>query len=656
MTSRVPGRTRRSRLQSRRPRPPPLRYQQLLDQHRREFLLPKAADQSALESVAAINVVDGLGLLKLRDEQAIPFGKKGLPAPGSTDQIELSVELDALAATVDAVSDALMAETVYQAVRGNPLRAASTVEAVAGGETPPPELEVARTPRTGIALTHRLVTLFSGDPQLPHEWALTPVPKRAAAGPHLNAWAAQLLGNPARVRCLVQRLQSETGEVLAVQEVRLNELGLAPLDFVYAVEGGQGGQQAEIEQRIFYLIMRKLGGFPPGSLLRIDPGRKPEWKNSELGYGEFSELLRSVRKLLLGVRGIDAGDLNPAQRSEDFGVNLMELEQRADDAEQALRQARGDLDALLGQPDTADLEKLRDAILRSASFGVAGAVPLSAGGDSPADHQALLAQANSIRNELAGHATDLDKLAQGFVPLQTPNETRRDHAVARLRAVFGKAFVVLPRFAAAEPDELAKALADSDKVQDGDPFASITWFQRMARVRDGVARLNQALTYSQALGSGERLTLSVAQLPYSENDRWAGLPLKDGKSLPGGKLSLVVQATKPVDMHKPLAGLLVDEWVEVVPNPTETTGIAFQYDQPNAAPPQTILIAVPPDLDSPWTVWSLQQVLLETLDLARIRAVDPDVLGEVGHFLPATYFAYNTAGDDSVSTDFTTVK
>ena len=441
-----------------------------------------------------------------------------------------------------------------------------------------------------------------------------------------------------------------------MQEVHLNELGMTPLDFVYAVESGQAIQTAEIEQRIFYRIMRKPGGFPPGSLLRIDPGRRSEWKSSELGYGEFSELLRSVRKLLSGVRGIDAGDLNPPQRSEDFGVNLQELEPRADHAEQALRQARAGLDALLAQPDTADLEKLRDAILHSASFGVAGAVPLSAGGDSPADRQALLAQATSIRNELAGRATDLDKLAQGFVPQKTPNETRRDHAVARLRTVFGKAFVVLPRFAAATPDELAKALADSNKVQDGDPLASITWFQRMGRVRDGVARLNQALTYSQAVGSTEKLKLAVAQLPYSENDRWVGLPLKDGQSLPGGKLSLVIQTSRPLDMHKPLAGLLVDEWVEVVPNPTETTGIAFQYDQPNAAPPQTILIAAPPDVTQPWTAWSLQQVLLETLDLARIRAVDPDALGEVGHFLPATYFAYNTAGEDTVSTDFTTVK
>jgi hypothetical protein len=81
----------------------------------------------------------------------------------------------------------------------------------------------------------------------------------------------------------------------------------------------------------------------------------------------------------------------------------------------------------------------------------------------------------------------------------------------------------------------------------------------------------------------------------------------------------------------------------------------LQYNQPNAAPPQTILLAVPPEIGAPWTVWSLQQVLLETLDLARMRAVDSDTLNEVGHYLPALYLACNTAGD-TVSTDFTTVK
>jgi hypothetical protein len=626
----------------------------------------------AVETIAANNVVDGLklnqrwqGLINnstpmIRDNplyflmtgQRVPPRPTGLPNEGQL----LEAELNALADAVDAVSDAMMAESVYQIVRGNPLRAANTVESISGGETPPPELEVVRTPRTGIALTHRLVTLFSGEPVLSPEWVSTGSPFRANAEPHVNAWVAKLLGNPNNVHCVVERLDPTTEAVVETKDFPLRKLApLAPLDFIYAVEGGQDGQQAEIEQRILYAIMLSPNGFPPGSLLRINPSRKPEWKASELSYGEFSELLRTVRRLVTGARGIDANDLNLPERSTAFSVDAVELEKRASDADQILRRTLGYFKPQLANPDTADLKVLRELILRAAGFGVAGAVPLSAAGDSPTDRQTLLTQAGSIQKELVQRVDQLTTLAKGFNVATATAEDKCNYALARLRIVFGKAFVVLPRFMAQNAEELEKALADSSKLQDDDPLAAVTWLQRMARVRGGMARFNAALNYSETLNTGEKLKLTIAQLPYGENDRWVGLPLKTGQPLSGGKLSIAVQSSATVDVHRPLAGLLIDEWVEVVPNATETTGIALQYNQPNTAPPQTVLVAVPPEVRSPWTIWSLQQVLLETLDLARVRAVDPDALGEVGHYLPALYFAYNTAVD-AVSTDFTTLK
>jgi hypothetical protein len=374
-----------------------------------------------------------------------------------------------------------------------------------------------------------------------------------------------------------------------------------------------------------------------------------------MGYGEFNELVKAARKVITGARAIDAGDLDLPERSTEFSVDIAELESRVASIEVWLRRTPNDFKTVLAAAETANLDSLRDLILRSAAFGVPGAVPLSAAGVSSEDRQILFTQAASIQKELAQRVEQLTTLISGFNPVTATTEQKRDHALARLRIVFGKAFVVLPRFTAANAAELEKALADSTKVQGGDPFASTTWFQRMARVRDAVGRLNASLNYSEAVNTGEKLTLSVAQLPYGDTDRWVGLPLQPGQKLPGGKLSLVVQAATPIDVRKPLAGLLIDEWVETVPSATETTGIALQYDRPNATPPQNILIAVPPVVEVPWTVWSLQQVLLETLDLARIRAVDPDALDDVGHYLPAMYFAINTEGD-TVSTDFTKIR
>jgi hypothetical protein len=44
-------------------------------------------------------------------------------------------------------------------------------------------------------------------------------------------------------------------------------------------------------------------------------------------------------------------------------------------------------------------------------------------------------------------------------------------------------------------------------------------------------------------------------------------------------------------------------------------------------------------------------VLFETLEWTKLRAVDAEGLGELGHYLPALHFGFNVAGD-AVSTDF----
>jgi hypothetical protein len=48
----------------------------------------------------------------------------------------------------------------------------------------------------------------------------------------------------------------------------------------------------------------------------------------------------------------------------------------------------------------------------------------------------------------------------------------------------------------------------------------------------------------------------------------------------------------------------------------------------------------------------LHRVLTETLDMAKLRAVDSEALGELAQYLPALFLAFN-ANDEVVSTDFT---
>jgi hypothetical protein len=184
-------------------------------------------------------------------------------------------------------------------------------------------------------------------------------------------------------------------------------------------------------------------------------------------------------------------------------------------------------------------------------------------------------------------------------------------------------------------------------------------------VRDGAARLETALMYAEATAAGQPLRLLVAQLPRRAGDRWVGLPATPQQPIGSGRVSIVVQSATgaPPDIGTPLAGLVIDEWTEVVPDRTQVTGLSFHVDQPDARAPQAVLLAVPPTEAHTWSLSALEATVLDTLDLARLRLVDGEALGAatsvpppipapppLGQYLPAIYLATAPAAD-TVTTD-----
>jgi hypothetical protein len=71
------------------------------------------------------------------------------------------------------------------------------------------------------------------------------------------------------------------------------------------------------------------------------------------------------------------------------------------------------------------------------------------------------------------------------------------------------------------------------------------------------------------------------------------------------------------------AGLVIDDWTETAPADQETTGVAFNFNRPNAVAPQALLVAVAPVLRGHWTWDDLVGSVHEALDLAKLRAVEP---------------------------------
>jgi hypothetical protein len=606
----------------------------------------------AVESVPAAHVLDGLKLYRrwkasptfLVDELHV------VPPAKPTEVAGLEAELRALDHAVDAVGDALIAESVHQAVRGNPSRAAATLDALERGEAPPPELEVLRTPRSGQALTHRIIVLCPQDLST-FGWKTTQ--PRALAERALNAWAAKLLGDPGRVRIRIDRLARDTGQPIDHHEVRADFLELCPLDVLYAAEPVDGKGHSELDQRLLSAARRTLQNLPPDSLLRVDPSRDATWPSTDLSWEEWMELARAAKRVIAGTRALRASDLGNDAQPDAKAVDIEELTERANGAAKALRQAEHTLHQTLTNVTPAALDQIRRQMVALGNFGIAGAVPLSPAGQSESDIRILTAQAQSLVKEAATRLGKLERTEQALDDAALNLETRLSLEQQRLREIFGEPFVVLPRIRPANASSLMQALAASASVQGGDPFSGLALHQRVARVRDAVQQLDDTLRYAEAVGTGIGLMPEIIQLPYREGDRWIGLPATPEQPYRGGTLSIMTHLSGTIDMTKPLTGLMVDEWVEVVPNANETTGVVFQYNQPNSSPPQAILLAVPPNpVEQPsWTSASLLQVLRETMDLMRIRTVTPDLLSSFSQYLPALYFSFNAKGD-TISTDF----
>ena len=439
---------------------------------------------------------------------------------------------------------------------------------------------------------------------------------------------------------------------LSPVEVRLADLGLCPLDVVFLSASSDRVQAAELEQRLAYYLLSPSGlprglapVIPPGAGVRLAFGRDPAWPADVLSFPELLEVARGVRTLIQGARALVPADLTPPRPAGGTAVlNVVEVQNRA----QTVLTALG---AVAAQLAAWDLTTRREGLLRAAHFGISGAVPLSAAGDTPSARQALDTQIAVIAPEVNR------RLAAAAVVTLPANPTADDQvacSIGQLQAVLEPAFRVLPRFQPANASALQAAFEASTSLQSGDAFQVSTWLQRMARVRDGVSNLAAALTYAQAVGSSTG-QLRVAQLPYQAGDVWAGVPGAVPRAASLGLVAYVParfgSGSTTVPSGGDIGGLFVDEIVEVVPADRETTGVAFNYDEPNARAPQAILVAVPATAD-PWSAEALAATVLETVELARIRGVDPDALRQAGQFLPALYVATNLALD-TVATDLT---
>ncbi|HKE95454.1 MAG TPA: hypothetical protein VKB34_14165, partial [Povalibacter sp.] len=652
------------------------------------------------ESIGARDVVDGVALLaEWEDDPAKVFTKLaaslgGLQPPAAAPTLAEQNTIRGIIADAfdlaDSVSDLLLAEGTYQIAQGNMERAAAAM-AVADKQSLPIETQVDRTPRGGASYTQRIAVLC---PAAAQNW---PQDRRSLAEPAANAWLASMLGEPARFRftCQVHRVDLNGQPFLDGNPptAQWNDLGISPLSAVMLAEGA-GQQRAGdtaatgFRSAVARALIAKIADKSNITSIDIDADAQD---GQTLGLADFEAMARTLKTLLDKsrfatrkdfVRIDDAIEVTLPEMGEFSGVFVDEIVGRADtmaaefDTARAVVLASADADALF-----AALDGIADMFPQAA--WPAQVFAIDAVGADPATRDARAAEAiaalTPVLQTISDAANSAPPLEDGQV--SASEAQRAQHAMNRLKRLFGKDFPVLPQFAIGPyAGEFNASLAEQNALTVDDPWRVNGWLTQIARVHEGADRFAAVVSAHEALCEPLALgDIKVVQLPHRSGQIWAALPEawveKEGtpfdsrevpeelhdylaaqpgtpyrniqRVAPSMTLALHAAGLAALDANQSLAAFVCDDWPEFIPDPFQTAAIGFHFDAPGARPPQTILLALPPRANQDaWSFDDAMDVIHEAFDLAKLRGVRPrDLAGGLGAVLPGNYLPHGYTDD-----------
>lgn len=323
----------------------------------------------------------------------------------------------------------------------------------------------------------------------------------------------------------------------------------------------------------------------------------------------------------------------------------------------------------------ADAEALHLTLRSVANFGVTDAFASESDLSLDSAKASLLARAHRTARRLRRSDPKDGVLDRATATLDKATADKSIEAQVLLvleagRILFGETFNWLPKFSCFNEIDIATADgARNQLLQHASTAAGITgtelvdeWLQGLSRVRKPLYRWEIVRMLADALTD---VTLSVLpiQIPFRANDSWLATELPatdpDDPTKPFGisrdTLSIAAHGATAFQAGVKQSGVMIDDWTEEIPTATETTGITFRYNQPNAVPPQALLLAVTPEETGSWDWDALVGILNDTLQRAKRRAVEPDQLEKQSPvwnaLAPALVSEFSTIQQADVSLD-----
>lgn len=611
-----------------------------------------------------INVVNGLDIA--RDELA----------QGNTEAQVSAIKK--LRQTLDACSDSLLFEAGYHAIQGNHDRSAATMDAFKGKSIPHQQKSL-KTPIPGVGIQHKMVWLL--DQVVWEEINTDPrINPRAAVQPALEYWLKKQIGPLSEIAC---RVGVKTGAtIIARPIVRLEELNLGYLDFLYLSATPSSGEHSGLELLLIAHLFRQDGpwrGLEDAQFQILDEAVEGFTKN----LLDAMEFARYLLNLLGNSRPLETEDLlppyEPSQTSNDL-AGYQQLFLSLQEAGKILETIAKDF---ITSTDLVFQTALPDQDLPPTlafKYGIDGALPKPFSNESTLPKEKLsksiIKRVNSCREDWR------QLLDMGGVQIE---EQDYKPAIKRLLAVgkelFGSSFLCIPSIQA--PPIFLQELQQRPERQIIGELGQERirlWVQGLAQVSSTTEAFEDVLMIKEAwqdplyqsvegmpgqswtppashfkivqyIGGEVGKTYPWLALNHEEIKAVLALPEnattdelarpEAGRNYPAGGCSIVIYLPEVgIPQHtQRISGLVIDQFSEHIPDKQVDSGISFQYDAPNNEAPQALLLALPEEEQegNNWTELEVAAIVRDTIDLAKVRMVDPDAIQDFGYLLPASY-------------------
>ncbi|MDN3203124.1 hypothetical protein [Algoriphagus sediminis] len=565
------------------------------------------------------------------------------PPQGSTPNLErkklraIIHEIDNMADALDALGDLVTAEGVYQLVRGNHVRASAVFNAIAEGKVPL-DPEIIRSMREGSMVTHRAIVQIPKITNTDSPWTGVDPSPRSVMEPSLNNWLAAKIGDPTKISWMLSHGNSESPMTLV-------DLNMQPIDLVLLITTGGEESQEELNAR----CVDFLKSLHPGEDGDIEIKFNTSAASGDLSFGETISLIQHLGKLIGSARSSDARDYKIPEDESNFGptapgIDTTELKGRIT---QALTEYSSILDSLapfeMGKTSYSESEETLavNSLITLAGWGFAGYYPSDR-------EENILGMAQRLIAAKGKMAENIAFAEEGLAALEFEPDHGKwiNFSVEFGTKFFGSGFKVMTHVTVSNHSNLNDQLNmpwSEGPLRHHDENFLQDWLSSVSLVRDRLSNVDSIGFLTEIFGT-ETISFKPLQLPFdpsnqppvAEREYWLGAEYPDSYQPEGDRLSLLIFEKE--NLQGQACGLVLDEWMEIIPQKNQTTGIAFHYNQPDSRAPQNLLLAVPPEKRGKWDFEELGLCVEEAFELAKIRAVEPDQLDEsmYAQVLPVT--------------------